>query len=544
MFRSNPMPSLSPTRTESRLQVPALAAVDGVVALVAAFVVLVPFVRLVGIAGQYDSQRIAELGVLMLAVLLVSTTGGARAFRRGAALVPGPAKIGLLGAVGLGLAASAAAPAPLYALAGVGMVAVLVGLALALAGHWRESAVDARILIEMVAMACAATCAYAVYSAHVTSVLGGGEGWPDVSGAFSNRRHLNQVQLVVLPLTLAWTARLASDASASLARRCGAWGLRLLSALHVAVWIASAGRASALGFVLGCLVVAALYRRQVGPVVRETIIALVLGALAYVLLFEVFGGAGGAFERKHVLSNRDVHWAASLRILADRPWLGIGPMQYAYFSEVSAHPHNLALRLATEWGLPAAGLLLGIMAWAVRGWLGLIRRTAAHSGRSFWRAALTVALVGTLVNAAFDSFMMAPASQAWAILLIAALLTEYGRMCQDVRVEPAPSEPSSAGVLWRVGVPLALGLAFAPLVSVAVHDVPTLPRRSYDRRAWIKPTLNYPRFWQVGTLAPPEGVDTPQKRRYWPAQIEPSEPAAGAALGTAAGTAAAVKPAQ
>ena len=516
------MPSLSTSPSDVDVQAAPLSAADGVLALVASFVVLAPFIRFAGVAGLYDSQRLAELAVLVLGVLLTCTAGGVQAFRYGATLLPGPARLGLLGAVGLGLAASAGAPEPLYALAEVGVYVGLVGLALVLAGHWRESAVDVRGVVEVVAVACAATCAYVVYSNHIASVSSGGAGWPDTTGAFSNQRQLNQVQLIVLPVMLALAARLAGTVGSGLTPRLGTWALRLLSAAHVAAWVASGGRGAGLGFVVGCLVAAVLYKGEVRTVVRETLIAIALGLLAYVLVFEGFGGVGGAFERKTLLSNRNLDWAASLRIVADRPLLGVGPMHYAYFSEINAHPHNVALQLATEWGLPAAGLVLGTMAWGVRRWLGAARQAAARPDRQLWRAALTVALVGSLVSAGFDSFMMAPVLQAWAVLVIAALVVEYERMRQEAPLGPTPVPTGSAPAgAWRVGVSLALVLAVAPPVAVAVRDVPDLDRRVYDRRDWIRLSTQFPRFWAVGTLAPPEGVDTPQKRRYWPAPDGP-----------------------
>lgn len=497
-----------------------LSAGDVAFALLGGFLVLVPFVRFTGFAGLYDSQRIAEVAVLVGGVLALCTAGGVGAVRAGAALVPRWAAAGLAAAVGLGLASAASAPAPRYALAEVGGYVVLLGLAVGLAGGWggrreRGAGLDARDAVTAVAVACAVTCAWAVYANHVGDVLGGGLGWPDVTGAFSNRRTLNQVQIVAGPLVLALTARLAAETPGGALRRLAPWALRALSALHVAALIASGGRAALLSVAVGLGVVWAVGGRRAWPVVREALVALALGAVVYALVFVAFGGAGWSYGRKHALAKRDVHWAASLRILADRPWLGIGPMQYAYFAmRASAHPHNVVLQLATEWGLPAAGLLVGVAGTSVGAWLRAVRRAGAE--RTPWRAALTMALVGSLANAMFDSFAMVPVAQGWAVLLVAALLVEYGRMRTEAGRAPARPAAPGRSVRWRVAVPAVLLLAAAPLVAVVVQDVPTLGRRVYDRRAWINPTLLYPRFWQVGTLAPPEGPRSPRQRRYWP----------------------------
>lgn len=58
-------------------------------------------------------------------------------------------------------------------------------------------------------------------------------------------------------------------------------------------------------------------------------------------------------------------------MLRDRPWLGVGPDQFAlvhpaYALPQFAHltdPHNMYLKLASEWGVPAALLFFG---WILR----------------------------------------------------------------------------------------------------------------------------------------------------------------------------------
>lgn len=64
-------------------------------------------------------------------------------------------------------------------------------------------------------------------------------------------------------------------------------------------------------------------------------------------------------------------WEAAWRMLRDRPWLGVRPDQFAlvhpaYALPQSAHltdPHNMYLKLASEWGVPAALLFFG---WILR----------------------------------------------------------------------------------------------------------------------------------------------------------------------------------
>ncbi len=96
-------------------------------------------------------------------------------------------------------------------------------------------------------------------------------------------------------------------------------------------------------------------------------------------------------------------WQAAWRMIRERPWLGVGPNQFllvhpAYALPESAHltdPHNMYLRVAAEWGVPAALLFFGWVVWE----LALVWRLRDQP----YRWALAAAVIGFLAMGLFDT---------------------------------------------------------------------------------------------------------------------------------------------
>ena len=493
----------------------AVSASGATLALVAAFLVAAPYVRLTPFAAPYDSQRIVELVLIGAVVLLTATASGARAVRSGGSGLSLGSRLALAGGFSLGVLSSVAAPEPLYAFVEVGLFAGLVGVAFFLAGAWGEANEDPRAGVEAVALACALSYGALVYARHLAGVLDGGEGWPHDPGAFTHPRFLGQLQLVIVPLLLSLSIRLREDGSRRLATRAGVACLRMVAAAHVAILLASGGRASWLGVGLGVLTALGLFRGRVRPFLREGAVVAVLSFLLFGLVFVLLSDLGLADQYARGgdgTSGRMEHWASALLIVRDRPWLGIGPMHYAYLETLyGAHPHNLALQLASEWGLPAAVLLGGTALRGAWAWGREVSRPGAPPSRSAWRAALTVALVATMANAMFDSFAMVPLAQVWTALVLASLLAECRRIEGPARARLVPHRMTLRGRAAVFGV---VAIAWLPSVVVAARDLPV--DRVYERRAWLNPINPTPRFWEVGTIAPPEGTPADLQRKYWP----------------------------
>jgi O-antigen ligase len=96
-------------------------------------------------------------------------------------------------------------------------------------------------------------------------------------------------------------------------------------------------------------------------------------------------------------------WEASWRMIQDHPWLGVGPGQFhlvhpAYALPQSSHltdPHNMYLKVAAEWGVPAAVLFL---AWIARE-LAVAWKLRAQG----YRWALAAGVLAFLAMGVFDT---------------------------------------------------------------------------------------------------------------------------------------------
>lgn len=96
-------------------------------------------------------------------------------------------------------------------------------------------------------------------------------------------------------------------------------------------------------------------------------------------------------------------WQSAIAMIRDHPWLGVGPNHFgtvhpAYAGPHSGHlrdPHNVYLRVAAEWGVPAAlALFSWLLSWPIRLW-------AARSDH--WRWPLAAGFVAFLAMSMFDT---------------------------------------------------------------------------------------------------------------------------------------------
>lgn len=117
-----------------------------------------------------------------------------------------------------------------------------------------------------------------------------------------------------------------------------------------------------------------------------TIAAVCVGAVVAI------GRVRGKFDEEFItgattsLTYRAEYWAASVAMLRDHPWTGVGPGNFRSHylryklpesSEEISDPHNWLLELAVTGGIPAAVLFLGFLVTA--GLAGRSRRKGEHS---------------------------------------------------------------------------------------------------------------------------------------------------------------------
>ncbi|WP_455824575.1 O-antigen ligase family protein [Pseudomonas graminis] len=454
------------------------------------FLLAVVCLLVVGVCAPFsghDLQRAMQIAIAFCAVLygLCATPAGR--------VVDRTTACGLMLIIGLGLVSSALAHQPLWALAELALFVSCAAIAVAFAVLRRQGgeALDRRVILVVVLLCLIKSTQY-LYAAALAFSSGQLTLDPDLLlSGFSNKRFYGQFQtftlpLLALPLLLPNTSRRL---------RCGVfvllcvWWMIAISGGTRGTWLGM----GAAGVVLATLGVGG--RRWLGWQLAALLCGLLLYSLIFTLLADYLGIqiANGASDRlTTTLSGRGPIWWQAWHMIAERPWLGFGPMHFADIAnDIATHPHQSILQWASEWGVPSA-LCVAMLAWR-GGWatFGVLRDRALAAQRAdLLRLCLFAALVGALVQSMVDGVMVMPNSQVWLALVVGWLLALH------VWQAPATASPPAAWFAWKLLSVLAVGL----LIMIAVRDVPHIQQAQQQYLGAHGHHLQ-PRFWAQGVIA-------------------------------------------
>jgi O-antigen ligase len=249
--------------------------------------------------------------------------------------------------------------------------------------------------------------------------------WASLAVGYDNYRFFNHVQTVALPL-------LAIVAIQPGPMRAGRWMGAATWFSMVAYWVfvfCSGARGTAVGIavaVLGAWLLAGW--RATAPVARTLIVSAIGGAAVYAVIFLLLPASGllpvGASAERSLPSlasdsSRLLLWRISWDQIAASPWLGVGPMHYAHFpNPKAAHPHNIYLQVAAEWGVPMLVLLLALASRA----LWRLARTIRGVPDGLARAegsGLLIACLAILADGFVSGNFVMPVAQMWIVLCCA-----------------------------------------------------------------------------------------------------------------------------
>jgi O-antigen ligase len=130
-------------------------------------------------------------------------------------------------------------------------------------------------------------------------------------------------------------------------------------------------------------------------------------------------------------------WSESLPVLADHPWLGVGPDGWSFAtvreSAWLVQPHNLVIQAAADWGIPGVLLFLCVLVGTALVVVGRVRSRQESSPPSaivgFWLAtalALFALFDGTLYHSYPTMFFMLGLSVAFSEQKAAAKTAQQG----------------------------------------------------------------------------------------------------------------------
>jgi O-antigen ligase len=323
--------------------------------------------------------------------------------------------------------------------------------------------------------------------------------WASLAVGYDNYRFFNHVQTVALPLLAIAALQPATD-RVSRWMRASAW---FSMSAYWAFVFCSGARGTALGITVAVLLALPLVGwRATVPVARALIVSAIAGLAVYAVIFLLLPAvgmlpAGGSAERSLPSlasdSSRLFLWRISWNEIAASPWLGVGPMHYAHFpNPKAAHPHNIYLQVAAEWGVP---MLLLLLALTGRG-LWRLARTIRGVPDGLVRAegvALLVACLAILADGLVSGNFVMPVAQMW-IVLCCAWAMAWMRLHR-----PATTEAAPASAAWSRVVVVGLLASQIWLVMDVWPEATHLQAHLTHVRRDIAPGARAsPRFWSDG----------------------------------------------
>lgn len=384
---------------------------------------------------------------------------------------------------------------PRHAFLEISVFAGLFYLSLLIASVWHTYR---RILLVVLLSAVSLGAALYIigfFSGYLASFIEGIPlGWPEPFFMLSNVRQFNQYQLWTLGLLC-----LPLLVQGWVKPEYKAWVFCLLSAWWVLLF-ASTSRGVLLAWFLSMLATWWVYRRLAWPFLQLQLKCFGCGFLAYQLLFvwlPKLNAGGGSVVVQTVLrgdtNDRIYLWTHAWHMIQAHPWLGVGPMHFAWYpNSMAAHPHNSVVQLACEWGLPAAGLILGFAGYGMYRWLRRFNANALQSANELERY-LAMALFFTAVASAcyslVDGVIVMPLSQVMMAVVLGLMIGLYRQ-----NDPPAPVRP-----LVDTAHRLFAGATLAVMVWAVLPELLPNILGDFDMIPMGYQVIG-PRFWQEGGI--------------------------------------------
>lgn len=320
-------------------------------------------------------------------------------------------------------------------------------------------------------------------------IFGGVLDYWKIFAGFSNPRYFNHAQTLIIPL-------LAGAIGMKSLQDRWRWVSYFALAAHFALLMLLLGRGTAVALLIIGMAAAIFLGKQGRSFALTLVIGTLLGATLYfcfaqalphLLGFEAIPAFRDVGERNSVEA-RFYLWQIAWTDIVNHPWLGIGPMHYAHhFNGEAAHPHNVYLQVAAEFGLPFAALVLLALAWALKTTFLRIRKQGGDLQDPLAVAAFA-ACVAALIDGLFSGNFVMPISQIWVVFAVSLLISRLSKTDPDVVEHPSAWQ---RGFLVFVIAAQVVGLAIAS--QEFWLDSPNLVAGQLNPGEFFSP-----RFWQDG----------------------------------------------
>ena len=374
-----------------------------------------------------DGQRLLEL--LLLSLVLLETTIIKQADLNGKrySLLSEKKRYGPFILLALALVSCSLAISPRHALIEVSIFVSLTYFSVYVARLFSENHAIFLKYFLTILWASVLLCMVSFYVGYITAMLFRTPlNWPLPFNGFTNIRHFNQYQLwglglISLPL-LCFNIKKSSRI----------WLQIVLSAWWVLLFY-SASRGILIAWFLSLVITFAIYRKLAWSFLKLQLIQVSTGFLAYYLLFKALP----AFLQYNLVTGTVIRettndrlglWFQALELIKGSPLVGVGPMHFAWHSQLNAHPHNSVLQIAAEFGLPAAFILVSIGIYAIGCWIKLFSANNLKK-QSIYNSQLAIVLFFTIIAnfiySLVDGVIVMPISQVLMFTVIGLMMGHY-----------------------------------------------------------------------------------------------------------------------
>lgn len=382
--------------------------------------------------GGHDASRLAQVLVTVVcaSVLAVRTWRG-QLYWPAFGTLTGRVLLSLLGA--LAACSVANAPSTTQALLELALFVSMVVVALTVA----QTALSERWLHAYAAVIVSSMVLYGVLEIMicVAGLLSGSAPREGLVGlGYDNYRLLNHVQTAAIPLA----ALVAIRPDGTRLLRAGA---RVALATWFALLIFSGGRGTEMGLAIGLGAAAWVSGRHILPGLRQLLFGAASGVLLYLAVYRGLPWLFGLPDPQSLLDRvrdgnsvfaRLVLWKWAGGAILEAPWVGIGPMHLAQrWNDDAAHPHNVYLQVAAEWGLPMLIVCLALIGRGLLRMVEAVRRSTVEDSRKAEGAMLLVAGSAVLMDGGVSGNFVMPMSQMWIALVAGLGLAWLGRGAAD-----------------------------------------------------------------------------------------------------------------
>ncbi len=403
----------------------------------------------------------------------------------------------------LGLVSAGLAPRPPFAMLEIVLRLLLFCIMLQIAG-WRTKDAQADQVILAIILISAVGHLLTFYPSYFSSLH-----WAPLQldvhmfQGYGNIRHFNHYQTLLAPILLTACYRFPAS-------RPWAAGMALVCALWFALIFGSGARATLLALSIALLLAVLVLGGRGRSIAKWALGTAGLGVVSYLLCFHlvpylIWGVPATSIGiARSGITGRAALWEQALHLAASSPWLGVGPMHFAYFkSSTHPGPHNASLQLLSEWGIPAAVIIHAVIGVAlVRYWRHIVRMPLGNGSKSWLDVALWTSLVAACVDAQFSESLNHPYMQMWLAILCGWAL---GR----VRSGTLPDD-NAVVHSWTYGVsarllPALLAGCIWFIVWPAPKDLQVMYVRNQGALAAVTSGDRFAfryRFWRQGWIIP------------------------------------------